>query len=117
MLSGTEATPNGSAAYADLDDQLKINRAPPKLVPDETPAAVVVKPPVAEPVEPQPKMEEEAMEEDGGDRVSDAEDQLFDPKTHMQWIYRMSGARKKNVSLSFLCVLISFFLVYLTVRT
>ena len=69
LFSGTEATPNGSADYADLDDQVKINRAPPKSIPDETPTALV-DPPLAEPVEAQPEMEEEATAEeeatDGG---------------------------------------------------
>ena len=68
LFSGTEATPNGSAAYADLDDQVKINRAPPKSVPDETPTALLaVDPPVAEPaVEAQPETEEEATTEEEG---------------------------------------------------
>ena len=78
MFSGTEATPNGSAAYADLDDQVKINRAPPKSVPDETPAALV-NPPLAEPaVEAQPEMEEEETAEeeatDGGVQPNTASD-------------------------------------------
>ena len=68
MFSGTEATPNGSAAYADLDSQVKINRAPPKSVPDETPTTLLaVDPPLAEPaVEAQPEIEEEATAEEEG---------------------------------------------------
>ena len=88
LFSGTEATPNGSAAYADLDDQVKINRAPPKSVPDDTPTALpaaLVDPPLAEPaVEAQPEMEEEATAEedatDGGVQHNTASSDLPKPQ-------------------------------------